>query len=324
MGGNIVNALTNVNEVVWLKQYLDDCIEMLRFSVSWMYDEKAKPLFITIAGVILVVGLLFLGSIFIRQPLLAFLFLLIGGILFAYVVLMVLPFALSKRGFKPIEYGPISFIKSILVMIVTCIGVFLPWFDIRLLVLNVLIVLALVGVVLISIFAKVGFGFLLLFPIMLVGFLSVFYSSLRLAFSMYAFFDGNGVLDAVKKSWEITNGKMTRVYSRIWLTHGFAYGATASIAGIIVLPIYFLAIIMLFVNPQVFFVLYLLMMGIMFLVGVPIGVLLYMHVWTSAYAMLKPPEGAPVAGPVAPDKPTLGAPAAPGKPAKPAAKRMAK
>jgi len=308
-----------------LKQYLDDCIEMLRSSLSWTYDPDARKPFAMIAvGIILasiigVIGIVGGGALVLVNSIIGILVIclamLLAVLVVDYFVLAIIPYSLKKKGFNPIRYGVMPFIKSILVMIVAFIGAILPWFDLRLLALNILVIIALVGVVAISIFTKIVFGFLLLLPIMLVGFLSVIYSSLRLAFSMWAFFDGNGVVGSVRKSWELTNGRMTKLYSRLFLTYGFLYGGIGSVAALIILPVYILTLVLLFV-PIIGLIIGLPLWAAVYLIWIPSVVFACMYLVTNGYAMLKPPEGAPVAEPAAP-----GAPAASSKPT---AKWMAK
>jgi hypothetical protein len=312
-----------------LKQYLDDCIEMLRFSVSWAYDSGARSLVAILCGFMFLWMVLNFGLAALKIPILSFLVQVVVYIAYLYLAFSVIPYGLKKKGYSPAEYGPIPFLKLILLMILNVITIFLPWTDVRLLALNVILAIAAVGVVLVAIFAKVGILAVLLIPIGLALVLSFAYSALRLMFPCYAFLEGKGILESIKISWAITNGRLTKVYSRLYLTVGFALGGVVMVVLPFLAIFFFLTMVGIvaaafFSSAQLIGLVMIVMLVIIYSLATPASLFMNTYLMISAYAMLKPPEGVPVAGPVAPGKPALGAPAAPEKPAKPAAKRMAK
>ncbi|MFH1470288.1 MAG: hypothetical protein ABIF01_00915 [Candidatus Micrarchaeota archaeon] len=281
-----------------MQRFIEDCIDMLRFSVSWVYDKEARMPFFMIPLVIIIGAIVVFGGTFLfgmANPFLAFLFMLVSMFLatiaFLYVSYKIIPYSLAKKGFKPIEYGIMPLIRSIIALVVASIASFLPWFDMKLLVINVVLALGVVGLIVLSVFMNFGLGLLLIIPILLALSITWCYAWLRLAFTLYAFFLGNGVVGSVRKSWELTDGKLTKVYSRIWLTWGFVYGGIYSVIGVIILPVYFLMIVSVFLNPTAFLVMMGLMYVLMILIGVPATVFGFAYLFTSAYSMLEAPQG---------------------------------
>ncbi len=224
--------------------YIQDCVDLLGFSLSWISDRGVLGLYLTLLAITVVGGVLSFGSLMVFSGLGFLRFLLSLGVMgvfmlvFFYFGLKSILFALKAKGFGNAEYTPMKFLKTVILMLLNAITVLLPWVEIRMLAINV--GLAVVSVVCIGLALAVSRLFWLAFFLAAFAWvLAVLYCSLRLMFPLYEYLSGkSGVKASVRGSWEATNGNVTRILARFYLTWGFIQGGLMAV----IYPFYFIGL----------------------------------------------------------------------------------
>jgi hypothetical protein len=208
--------------------FFDGCYRVLKFSFAWINDSSIYLLFGVLAGLSLLATLVSLGAKFEGMLLPAFIITFLIGVVLYYFHFKVILHALSKKGFKTIEYGPAPFLKLILLSIMVSVSVFVPWMEKRLLAAGLILllpILALVTGMLIAIAAEMSRGapflapdsaaFSLFNPLILLcmmGSFLWFYTYVRLFATTYLYLQGRADgTDAIKKSWALTNAKVGNI-----------------------------------------------------------------------------------------------------------------
>lgn len=230
--------------------FVGDCVGVLNFAFSWISDNTVYKLFGILAALCLVGALFSFGEKTALAPVVALVSLVIGIGIYYYTVNVILK-ALTKKGFKTIEYGFGPFLNLVWLGILIFFSTLLPWMDTRLLVLSLIVlfgVLALgIGVIftavnafasthsfseaLSSSAASLGGLLALMVLLGLIGVCLYVYVSVRLFASTYLFYQGRASgTNAIKKSWELTNGKVGKIFGT-----GFVVGLILLVAYVILL-----------------------------------------------------------------------------------------
>ncbi len=252
--------------------FVDDCVDVLKFSVSWKSEGWILGMFV----------LIFIASLISSTPgqyaeefenanpvlastlgLLSIAVLIIFMFVFLYLGAKIALSGLNRKGFGNINLDIGSFVSYIVLHIFMGLSVLFPWMDMKLLAAGIFL---LVGM------AATGIGFFLsiagmisnlsgsssgpdlssLIPMLgTLGFFIIFamaasilwtFVGIRLFAARYIFLAGKGgAVDSIKKSWELTLGKFWKVFGTnlvFGIVIGILFGAVTfavAIPGVVVM-----------------------------------------------------------------------------------------
>lgn len=199
--------------------FVDDCLDVLKFSLSWVNKRNLYVLMGVIFGLSLLNTFVErLASLAGMRLLMLVTFpasILISAIMFYYSVKVVLA-ALGDKGFGTIGYGVMAFLRYLALYLLVILTTLFPWTDARLLVVGVVLFLG-VGVSAVSsVFSVVAAIPLVIF--LFLGLVFWAYNYVRLYAAGYLFLSGKtGIVDSVRKSWDIMGGKVSRIFGILFV-----------------------------------------------------------------------------------------------------------
>jgi hypothetical protein len=207
--------------------FIDDCLDVLRFSFSWISDNSVYSLLGILALFAFIQSVLSLGlqAVMGSLPVMFALLLLYFAISLVvyYFSVKVILYSLKKKNFGNIEYGVLPYLKVIVLSIFTTVSTVIPWMDFKLIAAEIAAVVILVAFAILVVLAKstLTAGLFLMalgFAMTVIGIIAI-YASIRLLPATYLFLAGKAdIVDSVRKSWVMTKGKFWKIFGTMFCT----------------------------------------------------------------------------------------------------------
>ncbi|MFH0818163.1 MAG: hypothetical protein V1909_06050 [Candidatus Micrarchaeota archaeon] len=295
--------------------FIDDCVDVIKFSFSWFGENWVVKMFV----LIFVVSLLSNGVGRLAQAMGSDILLLlslpvaiIAMVPMAYFGAKVTLYGLKKMGFGNIDFGLGQFVNYIALNILRFLTMLFPWPDTKLLIAGVIVALgcAISGfsfiLSIVSVAQSKGTmdtgeftskllafgGSIIMFVVFAaIGTLIWIYSGVRLYATDCLFLGGKaGIAESIKGSWVLTNGKFWKI-AGTGTVFGFVIGVVFGIAGFaIAIP----AVIIAFIEGTAVGTSVISALVVVFFSSLiaPIGMFVNMYGAVAIYSLIDRPSGA--------------------------------